>query len=282
VPEHPPWRLRFASHLGIAALDRPLFRTLAGSLDPVAQIRFAAAQGFAGIEDNLLKARPVAEQERIGRALAECGLEMGCFVNNLRSWTRPVLCSDDPDTHALLLRETQRSIEVARRVGGRFLTTLSARDPALPMAVALARMVETLKRLADPVAQAGLVLCLEVTSQPAEPEMLPRRIADAHAVVAAVDSPAVALVFDAFHVQALEGDAAGRLDQVLDRVAVVQVAGHPGRGLLSEGDLDAAGLFALLRRRGFKGLVELEIDLPDGEAAERALLAELAGVNAAL
>jgi hydroxypyruvate isomerase len=80
------WTMRYAPHLGLTSPDTPLFRHMVGSADPVEQIRFSADQGFAGIEDNFLKLRPAAEQERMGAALARAGLEMGCFVNNVESW----------------------------------------------------------------------------------------------------------------------------------------------------------------------------------------------------
>ena len=79
------WKLRYAPHIGLTSPDTPLFRHTAASADPVEQIRFVAGQGFAGIEDNFLKLRPTAEQGRIGVALAQAGLEMGCFVNNVES-----------------------------------------------------------------------------------------------------------------------------------------------------------------------------------------------------
>src|SRR3546814_16500049 len=53
-------------------------------------IAFAYEQGFAGIEDNFLKLRPEADQRRIGLELERRGLEMGCFVNNVRSWNTPL------------------------------------------------------------------------------------------------------------------------------------------------------------------------------------------------
>jgi hydroxypyruvate isomerase len=63
------WTMRYAPHIGLTSPDTPLFRHMIGSADPVEQIRFIADQGFARVEDNFLKLRPAAEQERIGRAL---------------------------------------------------------------------------------------------------------------------------------------------------------------------------------------------------------------------
>lgn len=48
-------------------------------------------------------------------------------------------------------------------------------------------------------------------------------------MVEAVGSPAVRLVFDAFHVQVMESDVINNLDRVWDAVGIVQIADNPGR-----------------------------------------------------
>src|SRR5258706_9988742 len=83
------WRARFAGHLGVRSPNMPLFRHLAGSPDPVAQIELLAELGFAGVSDNFLCLRPPDEQHRIGRMLVSCGLEMGSFVHDPAGWNQP-------------------------------------------------------------------------------------------------------------------------------------------------------------------------------------------------
>ena len=70
--------------------------------DPVDQIAFLAEQGFAGVQDNFLKLRPVSEQERIGAALAQHDLRMGSFNNNPLAWNRPLWSATDPAARAEL------------------------------------------------------------------------------------------------------------------------------------------------------------------------------------
>ncbi|MGH7638844.1 MAG: xylose isomerase, partial [Gemmatimonadaceae bacterium] len=56
-PQQPrTFRLRYAPHFG-------MFRAHAGE-DVVAQLEFMRAEGFTALEDNEMKARPVADQER--------------------------------------------------------------------------------------------------------------------------------------------------------------------------------------------------------------------------
>src|SRR6266704_2362195 len=105
-----------------------MFRHSVGNLDPVDHVGFIADQGFAGIEDNFLKLRPPREQERLGAALAQRGMSMGCFVANPDSWDKPLWVSCTPDARAKLDLDLSASIEAANRSGGRVMTVLTGFD----------------------------------------------------------------------------------------------------------------------------------------------------------
>ena len=66
----------------------------------IEQIAFAADQGFTAWEDNEAAARPLADQERMARALSQRGMTMGVFVASMPKWakSRPLLgANDDAD-----------------------------------------------------------------------------------------------------------------------------------------------------------------------------------------
>lgn len=279
-PEH-PWKLRLAPHIGLTSLDTPLFRDSVGTLDPVAHIDFIADLGFAGVEDNLLKLRPVADQERIGRALGRRGLAMGCFVNNAADWNKPLWCTTDPAAQEKQRVDLLASIEAARRVGGRYMTTISGRDARVPLPMQLQAMVENLKRLAETAERAGVVMGIEATNEQGFPGMLVHHVLDAYTVVRAVGSPAVRLVFDAFHVQVMDGDVINNMDRVWDAVGIVQIADNPGRVEPGTGEMNYANILRHLRAKGYDGLVELEhaVSRP-GRAGEQAVLDGLRAINA--
>ena len=71
-PADARFHLNYAPHFG-------MFRHSAGD-DPVAQLEFMAERGFGALEDNGMRGRSVAEQERIARAMARLGMTMGVFV----------------------------------------------------------------------------------------------------------------------------------------------------------------------------------------------------------
>ncbi|MBE9170135.1 hypothetical protein IQ238_22295 [Pleurocapsales cyanobacterium LEGE 06147] len=92
------YRLNYAPHIGLNSPEEMLFLEHAG-IDPADQVKFIAERGFAGIEDNFLKLRPVEVQEKMGRELERHGLQMGCFVNNL-IFDRPTFVSDAPEARS--------------------------------------------------------------------------------------------------------------------------------------------------------------------------------------
>jgi len=285
------FRLRYTGHLGLRAPDQPLFRHSARSADPVDQIAFLAEQGFAGVQDNFLKLRPVAEQQRIGVALARYGLQMGSFNNNPLAWNRPLWSLADPAAHAELAHDLEDSIAAAARTGGRYLTCVTGMglrqgDPAEDAARhagELQGMIENLRRLADRAAQGGGILCVEPVAAAWIPGLLVATLADALHVVRTVAHPAVKLLFDIAHVQTSEGDVLPRLRACWSDVALLQAADTPGRRDLGSGELDWPAILGFLRERAYAGLIEIEhLPAADSAEAEHQLLRRLRAVDAAI
>ena len=286
-----PFRLRYTGHLGLRAPDQPLFRHSARSADPVDQIVFLAEQGFAGVQDNFLKLRPVAEQQRIGDALARYGLQMGSFNNNPLAWNRPLWSLADPAAHAELARDLEESIAAAARTGGRYLTCVTGMglrqgDPAEDAArhaAELQGMIENLRRLADRAAEGGGILCVEPVAAAWIPGLLVATLADALHVVHTVAHPAVKLLFDIAHVQTSEGDVLSRLRACWSDVALLQAADTPGRRDLGSGELDWPAILRFVREQAYAGLIEIEhLPAEDSAEAEHQLLRRLRAVDAAL
>lgn len=282
-PGQRSWTLRYAPHLGLRSLDDGLFAAGADSADPVAQIGYIASLGFAGIEDNSAKLRAAEVQERIGAELGRHGLEMGCFVNNPTRWNQPLWGRSDEAARDAMAQDLAASIATAGRLGGKYATIVSGREPAIPLDHQLANMVENLKRLAEIAEKAGLVLAIETVDEGRWPNMLLHHIADAYAVVRAVDSPAVKLLFDVGHVHPMDGEVIANLEATWDRIGVIQVADIPGRLELGSGELDWVNILRFVRDRGYMGLIELEhVVSKPGIEGERAVLDNLRAIDRAI
>jgi len=268
------WTLRYASHLGYRAPDTPLYRHIVGSLDPVAHVEFAASLGFGGVQFAMARTREVAEQEAVARALARHGLEAGCIVYTGRDkLAAPLWSQSDGEARALLAAELAGAYETAKRINSRYVAVLSGADPRLPLAYQRVAMTENLRWASDPADRAGVILCVESINRRSLPQMLIHHIGDAYEIVRAVDHPAVRLIFDTAHIQAMDGDLLNHLDACWEAIALVQIADNPGRLEPGSGELNFANILRHLHRRQYRGLIELEHDwsVPGQEAEQRGI-----------
>jgi len=253
------WKLRYASHLGYRSPDTPLFRESVGSLDPEAHVAFAAELGFAGVQYALARVRPVEEQERVGRAISRHGLETGCVVYAARDrFTAPLWGNPLGKVRDVLSGELLAAFETAKRIHSKYVVVISGADPNRPLDEQRAAMADSLRWAASLAERAGVTLLLESISSRNVPNLLLHHIGDACDMVKAVDSPAVRLIFDTGHVQAMDGDLLAHLDACWDATAIIQIADNPGRLEPGSGEINFATVLGHLHRRGFGGLVELE------------------------
>lgn len=251
--------LDFAPHLGFPTPAAPLFGVLAGDTDPAVQIEFAAAQGFRRVQDPFAAQRSEAAQRRIGDAAAAAGIGLGCFVYaSLERASQPSWSAVESAQRAALEHDLEAAIDIGRRLRSRYIAVLTGTDPSRPRADQRAAMTANLARLADRVAAEGMMLCVEAVSAKRLPYMLLHHLADAVDVVRGANHPAVRLIFDFAHVQAMDGDILGHLDAAWDLIELIQLADHPARVEPGAGELNFVRLIDELVRRKFAGPCELE------------------------
>ena len=106
---------------------------------------------------------------------------------------------------------------------------------------------------------------------------------DAYSVVKSVDSPAVRLLFDVFHIQAMNGDLIRNLDRTYDVIGMVQIADSPGRSEPGTGEINFINFLKHLQGKGYDGLVELEFAVTaPGLQGEQDALAMIRDLNSRL
>lgn len=249
----PKFSLAYAPHFG-------MFRQHAGE-DPVAQLEWAAGQGFTAWEDNGMAGRPVEEQERIARAMERLGMRMGVFVANFgTAFGKRSFASNAPDMVENFLADLRRAVEVAKRVNARWATiVLGDLDPGLTEDFQHANAIEMLKRGAEVCEPHGLVLVME----PLNPwrdhaGMLLQRSGQAYMLCKAVGSPSVKILFDAYHQQITEGNLIPNVDRCWDEIAYFQIGDNPGRNEPGTGEVNWRNVFAHVRARGFQGILGME------------------------
>lgn len=272
--------LRFAAHLGVRAPDRPLFRALAASPDPIDQIRFMADHGFSGVSDNFHLLRSSEEQARIGAEVRRLGLEFSSFVHDPLNWNGPVWTGHGRTHRDGLQTSLKDSLAAAQRSGSRSIVCVTGRADSQNRREAIEAMAANLSWAGDLAAQAEVALCVEATHPQFAPGSLIERIDEALALIERIDHPHVLLDFDVGHV-ALHGDDVIRaLEVCRGRIGVIQIADVPGRIEPGGGTLDWPTIFQAIADTGYSGLIELELE-PSGRGAggEQLLLDRLGAIS---
>ena len=261
------FRLAYAPHFG-------MFQHHAGD-DLVAQLEFMRAEGFTALEDNDMRKRPVAEQERIARAMSRLGMRMGVFVAHDIAWTEAGLAGSDAAKRDAFVQQVRDSVDVAKRVNAKWMTVVPGHvDRRLDMGFQTANVIEALKRAAAVLEPHGLVIVLEpLNTLRDHPGQFLTRVPQTYAICKAVGSPSCKILFDLYHQQITEGNLIPNIDSAWDEIAYFQVGDNPGRKEPGTGEVNYRNVFRHVHLKGFTGVVGMEHgNSRPGREGERAVV----------
>ncbi len=261
----PRFKLRYAPSIG-------QFKAHAGD-DPLAQVRFAADEGFTAMFDNGLMGRPPAQQESIARELRDRDMALGPFVL-YADFGKESFVVRDWDVRDLLLKRMRQGVETARRTGAKWALVVPGRyDESLAWEYQTANVVENLRFCMEVCEEAGLVIVLEPLNPRDHPGLFLTRIPQACQIVRAVASPSCRVLNDLYHQQITEGDLIPNIDAAGEDIAAYHIGDNPGRKEPGTGEINFRNIFKHLHQRGFAGVLGMEHgqSLP-GKAGERAVI----------
>jgi hydroxypyruvate isomerase len=168
-------------------------------------------------------------------------------------------------TNGLNRRENASRIEAELRAN---ITKTSANDipvlvcfsgnrGGLSDAEGLAAAAEILAHVAPAAEAAGVTLAVELlNSRVDHPDYQADHTAWGVALCEKVNSPAVKLLYDIYHMQIMEGDVIRTIERHHRHFAHYHTAGNPGRGDLDDAqELNYPAIFAAIRRTGFTGCI---------------------------
>ncbi len=263
------FKLKYGPHPGMFKSHAP-----GGVID---EIKFAADQGFAAWEDNGMSGRPPEEQEKIAREFARLGMQMGIFVMNRETGFKKdgALTTGKPEDRDAFLKEVTGSVEVAKRIGAMWMTSLVGNsDPKLPRGYQFANVVDCLRRASDILEPQGLVMVFEpLNIYENHPGFFIWRNDEMYALMKAVRSPACKLLFDFYHSQISGGHLIYDFDRCYDEVGYIQTGDVPGRKEPGTGETNYRNCFRHVYEKGYAGIVGMEhgVSLP-GKPGELALI----------
>ena len=223
------------------------------------RIRAAAAMGFRAVEFHFWRNKPL---EAVEKTLAETGVRLtSCLVE-------PRVTLVDPAAAAATLTAVRESLPIARRLDCPALVVASG--PIVPGRSAAEQtdaMVDVLKSAARMAEDAGTTLLLEpVNTRVDHPGIFLDLTPDGFAVIEAVGSPRVRLLYDMYHSTCMGESPSEVLAGRMDLVGHVQIADAPGRGEPGSGSIDWHRYLAVLDDLGYRGDIGLEYR-PTGDSA---------------
>ncbi len=260
------FKLKYAPHLG-------MFAQSAGE-DPVAQLKFMAEMGFKAFEDNDMRSREVALQEKMAQTMSASGIQMGVFVAHEIYWDKPNLASGKEDGRKEFLDFIKQSVEVAKRVNARWMTVVPGHlDLRLDMGYQTANVVESLKQACGLLEPHGLTMVLEPLNFRDHPGLFLTKSPQAYEICKAVGSPACKILFDIYHQQITEGNLIPNIEASWDEIAYFQIGDNPGRKEPTSGEINYKNVFKYIHGHGFEGILGMEHgNAFEGRAGEMALI----------
>ena len=245
------FKLNYAPHLG-------MFKNNVGD-DPIDQINYMADLGFRAFEDNGMKSRSIALQEKISKTLVKRGMKMGVFVAHKIYWDKPNLSSGNDDYRNDFLNDIRNSIEVAKRVNAKWMTVVpGSLDLRKDISYQTSNVIETLKRASDILEPHNLVMVLEPLNFRDHPGLFLTESPQAFQICKAVDSPSCKILFDIYHQQIQEGNLIPNIDDTWDEIAYFQIGDNPGRKEPTTGEINYKNVFKFIYEKGYDGILGME------------------------
>ncbi|MEO8562709.1 MAG: TIM barrel protein [bacterium] len=243
----------------------------------VDELKFAADNGFTAMEDNRMKGRPVPEQEAIAKEMQRLGMTMGIFILNQQTGFKGggSLTTGKPEERDAFLAEVKSSIEVAKRVNAKWLTSLvGMADLKLPFGYQMANVIDCLRRASDLLEPHGIVMVFEpLNIIENHPGFFIHSNDGLYALMKSVRSPSCKMLYDLYHSQISEGHLIYNFDRCFDEIGYVQTGDTPGRKEPGTGEVNYRNVFKFIYDRGYTGLLGMEHgkSLP-GKEGELALI----------
>jgi hydroxypyruvate isomerase len=168
--------------------------------------------------------------------------------------------------HDQLAGEILANLALAQAWGCPVLICFSGNRDGLADDAGIENTALGLARVAQAAEEAGVVLALELLNSKVDhPDYQCDRTAWGLEVVARVDSPAVKLLYDAYHMQIMEGDIVRTIGDHHAAFAHYHVAGNPGRHEPQGAqELWYPAIYRAIAGTGYGGFVGMEY-LPAGE-----------------
>jgi hydroxypyruvate isomerase len=251
--------VRFSANLSFLFKDAPFAERFARARDA----------GFTGVEFMWPGAEEVAAVER---AVTETGLEVALFnfdAGDMAAGDRGLL--SDPARARRFRENVPVALELAAKIGCTRLNALvGVRLPELELEAQLELARQNVAWAAERAQVQGASIMIEAVNTFDNGPYLLDTTANAVKFLDAVRTDNVALQYDVYHMQRMEGNLSDTISQALPRIGHVQIADPPRRTEPGTGEINYGYILDLLERSGYTGWVGLEYN-PSTPTTEESL-----------
>ncbi|MEP7323200.1 MAG: TIM barrel protein [Saprospiraceae bacterium] len=243
------FKMNYAPHFG-------MFESSAGK-DHIDQLKFMADNGFKGLEDNGMLARPADLQNKIGAALTKLGMTMGVFVVEGGDNWKTSLATGKKEFIDTFVKTCKASVELAKRVNAKWMTVVPGYfERTLPMDIQTANVIEAFRRGAEVFEPHGLIMVMEPLSD--NPDLYLRHATQSYMICKAVNSPSCKILYDIYHMQRNDGHLIPTIEKCWDEIAYFQIGDNPNRKEPTTGEINYKNIFKYIYSRGYKGIMGME------------------------
>jgi len=239
--------LQFAANLSFLYPDQPFLE----------RIGAAARDGFKGVEFVSPFDFPAAQ---IRQRLDDHGMRQVLFNAAVGDWAGGERgLGSLPGRQADFRTAMARALDDAGVLGNRLLHVMAGFvPPGAERARHAAIFQENLAWATQQAAAQGVTLLLEPINQRDMPGYFLSYQHDALALRDAVGAPNLAVQFDCYHCQIMEGDIVSRLHAMHEHIGHIQIASVPGRNEPDGEELNYPFVFGALEEMGYAGWVGCE------------------------
>ena len=212
----------------------------------------AARAGFKGVEIQAPYAHPVdAIQERLERhGLQHVIINLPVADPTTNQNNLPL----QPDRIGLYQERVALGVEYASGLGCIGVNTgIGPLPDGVEPEVAYSTYIDNLRYAADELGKVGVKALIEPINTQDQPGFLISTSEQGMRAIADADHPNVALQYDFYHMQIMEGDLVTTFSKLLPSIGHVQFADTPGRNEPGTGEINYPFIFKMLDEVGYDG-----------------------------
>ena len=165
----------------------------------------------------------------------------------------------DPVQRQAYIDGLRESIAMAKRFGTRQLITQTGSIiPGKTYDEQWESLVAGLKACAPVLKENDVILLVEPLNLLDHPGYYLTKSSEAFRLIKEAECSHIKILYDIYHFQIAEGDLIRTISNNIQDIAHFHSAGNPGRGNITEGEINYPEIFRALRRLGYTGCIGLE------------------------